>query len=57
MQKLVILLLTRPAKPSSEPVAVPTEANTVVEIKAYLDSQGIKYTSGMSKSQLLALIN
>ncbi len=57
MQKLVILLLTRPAKPSSEPVAVPTEANTVVEIKAYLDSQGIKYTSGVSKSQLLALIN
>ncbi|MGQ7546272.1 Ish1 domain-containing protein [Streptococcus suis] len=37
-------------------MAKPTSANTVPEIKAYLDSQGIPYTSSMSKTELLALI-
>ncbi len=36
--------------------AKPTEANTVAEIKAYLDAHGIAYTSDMLKADLLALV-
>lgn len=43
--------------PDSENVSVPTEANTVTEIKAYLDSKGISYTSSMTKAELLNLVN
>ncbi|MBE4709814.1 hypothetical protein HCZ95_06595 [Limosilactobacillus fermentum] len=34
----------------------PTDANTVDQIKAYLDAHGISYTSSMTKSDLLALV-
>lgn len=34
----------------------PNDSNTVAEIKAYLDGKGIKYTSYMTKAELLALI-
>nr|WP_158660368.1 hypothetical protein [Limosilactobacillus fermentum] len=34
----------------------PTDANTVDQIKAYLDSHNISYTSSMTKSDLLALV-
>ena len=34
----------------------PTESNTKVEIKAYLDSKGISYTTSNTKTELLALI-
>ena len=33
----------------------PTAKNTVAEIKAYLDEQGIEYPSGAVKADLLAL--
>ena len=36
--------------------AKPTEANTVAEIKAYLDAHRIAYTSDMLKADLLALV-
>ncbi|MCW0953190.1 hypothetical protein OIT44_03765 [Weissella ceti] len=35
---------------------IPTADNTVAEIKAYLDAQGIEYQDGMSKTKLLGLI-
>ena len=34
----------------------PTSANTVDDIKKYLDSHGISYTSAMKKDDLLALV-
>lgn len=34
----------------------PTSANTVDEIKRYLDSHGIAYTTTMKKDDLLALV-
>lgn len=34
----------------------PTSENTVVEIKQYLDENGISYTSAMNKAQLLELV-
>lgn len=37
-------------------VAKPTEKNTVVEIKVYLDVQGIEYASSAKKAELLALV-
>ena len=37
-------------------VAKPTEKNTVVEIKVYLDAQGIEYASSAKKAELLALV-
>jgi len=43
--------------PDSEIVSVPTEANTITEIKAYLDTKGISYTSSMTKAELLNLVN
>lgn len=34
----------------------PTEKNTVAEIKAYLDAQGVEYASSAKKADLLALV-
>ncbi|OQQ76611.1 hypothetical protein B6U64_04640 [Ligilactobacillus salivarius] len=34
----------------------PTDANTVTEIKAYLDAHNISYTSSASKADLLKLV-
>lgn len=34
----------------------PTDANTVAEIKAYLDGEGIEYPSNATKADLLALV-
>lgn len=34
----------------------PTSDNTVVEIKAYLDTVGISYKSNATKSELLELV-
>lgn len=42
-------------KPAAS-VAKPTEKNTVVEIKLYLDAQGIEYASSAKKAELLALV-
>ena len=42
-------------KPAAS-VAKPTEKNTVVEIKVYLDAQGIEYASSAKKAELLALV-
>lgn len=36
---------------------VPTSDNTVAEIKAYLDDEGIDYKSNMNKADLLELAN
>lgn len=55
MLKLVSSLHSRPVQ-ASETLTKPTDANTVAEIKAYLDSQGISYTSTMAKAELLALV-
>ena len=57
MQKLVSSQRSR-LHPSDASVdeAKPTEANTVAEIKAYLDAHGIAYTSDMLKADLLALV-
>ena len=38
------------------PLEKPTEDNTVAEIKAYLDQEEISYSSGATKSELLALV-
>ena len=38
------------------PLDKPTADNTVAEIKAYLDQEGISYSSGDNKSELLALV-
>lgn len=43
-----------PETPSES--AVPTMDNTRDEIVAYLDSQGITYSTGNNKTELLALI-
>ncbi|WP_308556126.1 HeH/LEM domain-containing protein [uncultured Lactobacillus sp.] len=37
-------------------VTKPTDANTVEEIKSYLDSHGISYPSNALKSDLLRLV-
>lgn len=42
--------------PPEEAPEQPTEASTVPEIKAYLDSQDTSYTSTMNKSELLDLV-
>ncbi|GAB6741397.1 hypothetical protein BOVMAS36_14430 [Streptococcus uberis] len=55
MLKLVSSLHSRPVQ-ASETLTKPTDANTVAEIKAYLDSQGISYTTSMTKAELLALV-
>ena len=34
----------------------PTDANTVAEIKAYLDGKGIDHPSNATKAELLALV-
>ncbi|MCS8615735.1 hypothetical protein EFE22_08180 [Lactobacillus delbrueckii subsp. lactis] len=34
----------------------PTSANTVADIKAYLDAHNISYASNLTKDQLLALV-
>jgi hypothetical protein len=39
-----------------EQLAKPTESNTIPEIKAYLDQQGISYASNENKAGLLALV-
>lgn len=57
MRKLATSLHLHPAKADAEIVSVPTEANTITEIKAYLDTKGISYTSSMTKAELLNLIN
>ena len=44
------------AEPEAEVLAKPTADNTVAEIKAYLDQEGISYSSGDNKSELLALV-
>ena len=38
------------------PLEKPTEDNTVAEIKAYLDQEEVSYSSGDTKSELLALV-
>ncbi|WP_281346952.1 HeH/LEM domain-containing protein [Weissella coleopterorum] len=34
----------------------PSEKNTVAEIKAFLDAQGVEYASSAKKADLLALV-
>lgn len=41
---------------ASETLTKPTDANTVAEIKAYLDKQGIAYSPSALKAELLALV-
>ncbi|WAE45983.1 hypothetical protein OUY26_05240 [Levilactobacillus brevis] len=36
--------------------AKPTSANTIDQIKAYLDAQGISYSGVTAKADLLALV-
>ena len=43
-------------EPEGEQLAKPTESNTIPEIKAYLDQQGISYASNENKAGLLALV-
>ena len=38
------------------PLEKPTDDNTMDEIKAYLDQEEISYSSGATKSELLALV-
>ncbi len=59
---LVYLLqsLTRPAQANNladETPAKPTDANTVAEIKAWLDAHNVSYPSNAVKADLLALVN
>lgn len=44
----------QPAQPKAD--EKPTDANTVAEIKAYLDKKGISYPSNATKQDLLALV-
>lgn len=41
---------------ADEEATKPTSANTVAEIKAYLDAKGIDYTGKTKKEDLLALV-
>ncbi|MCT4390229.1 hypothetical protein EFS57_07460 [Leuconostoc falkenbergense] len=53
-------LLTRPLEANNladEMPAKPTDANTVAEIKAWLDVHGVSYPSSAIKANLLALVN
>lgn len=47
---------TAPEPETPSESAVPTMDNTRDEIVAYLDSQGITYSTGNNKTELLALI-
>lgn len=42
---------------ADETPAKPTDANTVAEIKAWLDAHGVSYSSSAVKADLLALVN
>lgn len=44
------------AKPAKTVVSKPSEKNTVAEIKAFLDAQGVEYASSAKKADLLALV-
>ena len=44
------------AEPVSDDSGVPTEENTVAEIKEFLDREGIAYTSSQTKAELLELV-
>ncbi|MBB1086377.1 hypothetical protein H5R63_06230 [Limosilactobacillus sp. WF-MA3-C] len=48
--------MTPPESEAGETDVKPTSANTVDEIKSYLDKHGISYTSTMKKDELLALV-
>ncbi|WP_047999928.1 hypothetical protein [Lactiplantibacillus herbarum] len=41
---------------SDKTINKPTDANTIDEIKAYLDQKGITYSAGANKADLLALV-
>ena len=62
MRPLVYLSqsLTRPLEANNladETPAKPTDANTVAEIKAWLDAHKVSYPSNAVKANLLALVN
>lgn len=42
---------------ADETPAKPTDANTVAEIKAWLDAHNVAYPSNAVKADLLALVN
>ncbi len=42
---------------ADETPAKPTDANTVAEIKAWLDAHNVAYPSSAVKADLLALVN
>jgi hypothetical protein len=42
---------------ADETPAKPTDANTVAEIKAWLDAHGVSYPSSAVKANLLVLVN
>ncbi|MGX4593987.1 HeH/LEM domain-containing protein [Leuconostoc sp. JNUCC 76] len=42
---------------ADETPAKPTDANTVAEIKAWLDTHSVSYQSNVVKADLLALVN
>ncbi len=42
---------------ADETPAKPTDANTVAEIKAWLDAHNVSYSSSAVKADLLALVN
>ncbi|QIL51037.1 50S ribosomal protein L20 [Weissella coleopterorum] len=44
------------AKPAKTMDSKPSEKNTVAEIKAFLDAQGVEYASSAKKADLLALV-
>lgn len=48
--------VTAPKQEAAQPLAKPTDANTIAEIKAYLDQEGITYDASAAKADLLALI-
>lgn len=47
---------TETVKYDSKTDVKPTDSNTVDEIKAYLDKNGIKYDSNAKKADLLKLV-
>lgn len=60
-RKSSTLLFLHPSEPPVEPegrvaLKTPDETWTVSNIKAWLDSEGIAYTSSMTKAQLLELV-
>lgn len=60
MVLLKLLLQPHPVvanKSADETPAKPTDANTVAEIKAWLDAHGVSYPSSAVKADLLALVN